>query len=210
MRRGQDRRDMIRVLLAEDQTLVRGAMAALLGLEGDIEIVADVARGDEVVAAALAAHPDVAMLDIEMPGMDGLDAASALRDALPECRVLIVTTFGRPGFLRRAVESGVRGFVIKDSPAQELAQAIRRVAAGERVIDPTLAIAALDEGTNPLTPRERDVLAASVDGSSIADVARRFSLSEGTVRNYLSEAIQKLEARNRVEAARIAEEKGWL
>jgi two-component system, NarL family, response regulator DesR len=201
---------MIRVLLAEDQTLVRGAMAALLGLEGDIEIVADVARGDEVVAAALAAHPDVAMLDIEMPGMDGLDAASALRDALPECRVLIVTTFGRPGFLRRAVESGVRGFVIKDSPAQELAQAIRRVAAGERVIDPTLAIAALDEGTNPLTPRERDVLAASVDGSSIADVARRFSLSEGTVRNYLSEAIQKLEARNRVEAARIAEEKGWL
>jgi two-component system, NarL family, response regulator DesR len=210
MRRGQDRRDMIRVLLAEDQTLVRGAMAALLGLEGDIEIVADVARGDEVVAAALAAHPDVAMLDIEMPGMDGLDAASALRDALPECRVLIVTTFGRPGFLRRAVESGVRGFVIKDSPAQELAQAIRRVAAGERVIDPTLAISALDEGTNPLTPRERDVLAASVDGSSIADVARRFSLSEGTVRNYLSEAIQKLEARNRVEAARIAEEKGWL
>jgi two-component system, NarL family, response regulator DesR len=201
---------MIRVLLAEDQTLVRGAMAALLGLEGDIEIVADVARGDEVVAAALAAHPDVAMLDIEMPGMDGLDAASALRDALPECRVLIVTTFGRPGFLRRAVESGVRGFVIKDSPAQELAQAIRRVAVGERVIDPTLAIAALDEGSNPLTPRERDVLAASVDGSSIADVARRLSLSEGTVRNYLSEAIQKLEARNRVEAARIAEEKGWL
>jgi two-component system, NarL family, response regulator DesR len=201
---------MIRVLLAEDQTLVRGAMAALLGLEGDIEIVADVARGDEVVAAALAARPDVAMLDIEMPGMDGLDAASALRDALPECRVLIVTTFGRPGFLRRAVESGVRGFVIKDSPAQELAQAIRRVAAGERVIDPTLAIAALDEGSNPLTPRERDVLAASVDGSSIADVARRLSLSEGTVRNYLSEAIQKLEARNRVEAARIAEEKSWL
>jgi two-component system, NarL family, response regulator DesR len=210
MQRGQDGRDMIRVLLAEDQTLVRGAMAALLGLEGDIQIVADVARGDEVVAAALAAHPDVAMLDIEMPGMDGLDAASALRDALPECRVLIVTTFGRPGFLRRAVESGVRGFVIKDSPAQELAQAIRRVAVGERVIDPTLAIAALDEGSNPLTPRERDVLAASVDGSSIADVARRLSLSEGTVRNYLSEAIQKLEARNRVEAARIAEEKGWL
>jgi two-component system response regulator DesR len=201
---------MIRVLLAEDQALVRGAMAALLGLEDDIEIVADVSRGDEVVAAALAAHPDVAMLDIEMPGMDGLDAASALRDALPGCRVLIVTTFGRPGFLRRAVESGVRGFVIKDSPARELAQAIRRIAAGERVIDPMLAIAALDEGTNPLTPRERDVLAASVDGSSISDVARHLSLSEGTVRNYLSEAIQKLEARNRVEAARIAEEKGWL
>jgi len=201
---------MIRVLLAEDQAMVRGALAALLTLEGDIEIVAEVGRGDEVVAVAQKTQPDVALLDIEMPGMDGLEAAANLRHELPSCRVLIVTTFGRPGYLKRAISSGVGGFVVKDTPAAELAAAIRRIAAGERVIDPALALAALGEGDNPLTPREREVLAASADGASIGEVARRLILSEGTVRNYLSEAIQKLEARNRVEAARIAEEKGWL
>jgi two-component system response regulator DesR len=201
---------MIRVLLAEDQTMVRGALAALLALEGDIEIAAEVGRGDEVVAAALEARPDVALLDIEMPGMDGLEAAAAVRREVPGCRVLIVTTFGRPGDLKRAVESGASGFVLKDAPAAELAVAIRRVARGERVIDPNLALAALDEGTNPLTPREREVLAVAAPGASVSEIARTLHLSEGTVRNYLSEAIQKLEARNRVEAARLAKEKGWL
>jgi two-component system response regulator DesR len=201
---------VIRVLLAEDQAMVRGALAALLGLEDDIEVVAQVTRRDEVVPAALEATPDVALLDIEMPGIDGLEAAAALRRELPSCRVLILTTFGRPGYLRRAVEGGVAGFVIKDAPAAELADAIRRVAAGERVIDPALALAALDEGNNPLTPREREVLAAAEHGAGIAEVAQKLYLSEGTVRNYLSEAIQKLDARNRLEAAHIAREKGWL
>ncbi len=201
---------MIRVLIAEDQAMVRGALAALLTLEGDIEIVAQVARGDEVVAAAQSAHPDVALLDIEMPGMDGLDAAAALRDQEPGCRVLILTTFGRPGYLRRAMESGVVGFLLKDAPAAELAAAIRRIVAGERVVDPKLALAALSEGNNPLTEREREVLAAAASGASIAEIAAKLSLSEGTTRNYLSVAIQKLHAANRVEAARIAESKGWL
>jgi two-component system, NarL family, response regulator DesR len=201
---------VIRVLLAEDQAMVRGALAALLALEGDIEIIAEVSRGDEVVAAAEKSQPDVALLDIEMPGIDGLEAAVLLRRSVPACRVLILTTFGRPGYLRRAMESGVMGFVIKDTPAAELAVAIRRVVAGEKVIDPGLALAALGEGNNPLTTREREVLAAAAPGASIAEIAHQLSLSEGTVRNYLSEAIQKLDARNRVEAARIAEEKGWL
>ena len=201
---------MIRVMIAEDQAMVRGALAALLTLEGDIEIVAQVARGDEVVAAAQSAHPDVALLDIEMPGMDGLDAAAALRDQVPGCRVLILTTFGRPGYLKRAMESGVVGFLLKDAPAAELAAAIRRIVAGERVVDPKLALAALSEGNNPLTEREREVLAAAASGASIAEIAAKLSLSEGTTRNYLSVAIQKLHAANRVEAARIAESKGWL
>src|SRR5579859_2809395 len=201
---------MIRVMIAEDQAMVRGALAALLTLEGDIEIVAQVARGDEVLAAAQSSHPDVALLDIEMPGMDGLDAAAALRDQEPQCRVLILTTFGRPGYLRRAMESGVVGFLIKDAPSAELAAAIRRIVAGERVVDPKLALAALSEGNNPLTERERDVLALAASGPSIAEIATKLSLSEGTVRNYLSVAIQKLHAANRVEAARIAESKGWL
>jgi two-component system response regulator DesR len=201
---------MIRVLLAEDQAMTRGALAALLGLAGDLAVVAQVGRGDEVVAAALAAHPDVALLDIEMPGADGLTAAAQLRRALPTCRVMILTTFGRPGYLRRAMESGVVGFLVKDAPASELATAVRRVHAGERVIDPALATAALSEGNNPLTDREREVLAAAAPGASIADIAAALALSEGTVRNYLSTAIQKLGVRNRVEAARIAEDKGWL
>ncbi len=201
---------MIRVLLAEDQAMVRGALAALLALEGDIEIVADVTRGDEVVPAALAAKPDVALLDIEMPGCDGITAAGELHKQLPSCRVLILTTFGRPGYLRRAMESGVVGFLLKDAPATQLAQAIRRAMAGERIVDPALATAALSEGNNPLTERERNVLAASTGGASIADIASSLALSEGTVRNYLSVAMQKLGARNRIEAARIAEQKGWL
>ena len=201
---------MIRVLLAEDQAMVRGALSALLGLEGDIEVVAEVERGDEVVPAALRTTPDVALLDIEMPGGDGLQAAAALRKRLPSCRVLILTTFGRVGYLRRALESGAAGFLLKNAPAAELAVAIRRAMAGERVVDPELALAALSEGTNPLTPREREVLAASLGGASIADIAARLFLSEGTVRNHLSLAIQKMGARNRIEAARLAEEKGWL
>jgi two-component system, NarL family, response regulator DesR len=201
---------MIRVLLAEDQAMVRGALAALLTLEGDIEIIAEVGRGDEVVTVALATKPDVALLDIEMPGCDGITAAAALHAQLPSCRILILTTFGRPGYLRKAMESGVVGFLLKDAPSAQLATAIRRAVAGERVVDPTLAMAALSEGNNPLTERERDVLAAATGGASIAEIAESLFLSEGTVRNYLSVAIQKLGARNRVEAAHIAEQKGWL
>ncbi|HEX3269676.1 MAG TPA: response regulator transcription factor [Ktedonobacterales bacterium] len=201
---------MIRVLLAEDQAMVRGALAALLELEGDIQIVAQVGRADEVVAQALATQPDVALLDIEMPGGDGLEAAASLRQALPTCRTLILTTFGRPGYLRRAMESGAVGFLLKDAPAAQLATAIRRAVAGERIVDPALASAALSEGNNPLTERERETLAAASHGASIAEIAAALFLSEGTVRNYLSTAIQKLGAQNRVEAAHIAEQKGWL
>ena len=200
----------VRVLLAEDQAMVRGALSALLALEGDIEVVAEAARGDEVLPAALAARPDVALLDIEMPGGDGLAAAAALRERLPSCRTIILTTFGRTGYLKRAMESGAMGFLLKDAPAAELAAAIRRVMNGERVVDPALAASALSERGSPLTDRERDVLAASADGATIADVAAKLYLSEGTVRNYLSTAIQKLGVRNRVEAARLAAEKGWL
>ncbi len=201
---------MIRVLVAEDQAMVRGALSALLSLEGDITVVAEVARGDEVVPRALAAKPDVALLDIEMPGIDGLQAATALHEQLPSCRVLMLTTFGRSGYLRRAMASGAVGFLLKDAPATELAVAIRRAMAGERVVDPDLALAALSEGDNPLTSREREILQASLGGASIADIAGRLFLSEGTVRNHLSVSIQKLGARNRIEAARLAEEKGWL
>jgi two-component system response regulator DesR len=200
----------IRVMIVEDQTMVRGALAALLSLEEDMEIVAEASRGDEVIPAALDALPDVALLDIEMPGGDGLSAAGALKKKLSSCRVIILTTFGRAGYLRRAMQSGAVGFLLKDAPASELASAIRRVVAGERVVDPGLAVAALSEGDNPLTDRERDVLAASADGATIDDVATKLYLSEGTVRNYLSTAIKKLGARNRVEAAHFAEEKGWL
>jgi two-component system response regulator DesR len=201
---------MIRVLLAEDQAMVRGALAALLELEGDIEIVAQVGRADEVVEQALATQPDVALLDIEMPGGDGLEAAASLRQTLPSCRTLILTTFGRPGYLRRAMESGAVGFLLKDAPAAQLATAIRRAVAGERIVDPALASAALSDGNNPLTERERETLAAASHGASIAEIAAALFLSEGTVRNYLSTAIQKLGAQNRVEAAHIAEQKGWL
>ncbi|MBA2534854.1 MAG: response regulator transcription factor [Rubrobacter sp.] len=200
----------VRVLLAEDQAMVRGALSALLSLEEDIEIVAEASRGDEIVPAALDALPEVALLDIEMPGGDGLQAAAVLRERLPSCHVIILTTFGRSGYLRRAMESGAVGFLLKDAPAPELAHAIHRVMKGERVVDPVLATAALSEGENPLTEREREVLAASEGGATIEDVAAILYLSEGTVRNYLSTAIKKLGTRNRVEAARLAERKGWL
>ncbi|WP_037607940.1 response regulator transcription factor [Streptacidiphilus rugosus] len=201
---------MIRVLLAEDQGMVREALAALLGLEGDIDVVAQVARGDEVVAAAEAGDVEVALLDIEMPGLTGIEAAALLRKARPGVRIVVLTTFGRPGYLRRAMESGADAFLVKDAPASQLAEAIRRVLRGERVIDPVLAAAALAEGANPLTSRERDVLSAAADGSANADIGTRLHLSEGTVRNYLSAAIQKTGARNRTEAVRLALEKGWL
>jgi two-component system response regulator DesR len=200
----------VRVLLADDQSMVREALATLLGLEDDIEVVAQAARGDQVLAAARSSAPDVALLDIEMPGMTGIEAAAQLRAECPGVKVVIVTTFGRPGYLRRAMESGADAFLVKDAPASELADAVRRVLRGERVIDPALAAAALAEGADPLTPREREVLSAAADGAVNADVARRLGLSEGTVRNYLSTAIQKTGARNRAEAVRMAREKGWL
>lgn len=190
--------------------MIREALAALLSFEDDIEVVAQVGRGDEVLRAAGETRPDVALLDIEMPGMDGLTAAAELTAKRPGTKVVILTTFGRPGFLRRAMESGVSAFLVKDSPADKLADTIRKVLRGEKVIDPDLAAAALSGGTNPLTPRERDVLTASADGATIAEIAARLYLSEGTVRNYLSACIQKTGARNRTEALRIAEERGWL
>ncbi|MFF5590962.1 DNA-binding response regulator [Streptomyces althioticus] len=201
---------MIRVLLAEDQAMVREALAALLGLEPDIEVVAQVARGDEVLAAARAHDVDVALLDIEMPGATGIEAAAVLHRELRDLKLVVLTTFGRPGYLRGAMESGADAFLVKDAPAARLAEAIRRVLAGERVIDPALAAAALAEGANPLTDREREVLRAAADGSTNADLAATLHLSPGTVRNYLSTAIQKLAARNRTEAVRIARDKGWL
>jgi two-component system response regulator DesR len=200
----------IRVLLAEDQAMIREALAALLSFEDDIEVVAQVGRGDEVIAATKAASPDVALLDIEMPGMDGLAAAAELHKLSPDIKIVILTTFGRPGYLRRAMESGVSGFIVKDSPADKLAATIRQVRDGKRVIDPDLAAAALAEGGSPLTPRERDVLAASANATTVQQIARAIFLSEGTVRNYLSSCIQKTGARNRAEALRIAEERGWL
>jgi two-component system, NarL family, response regulator DesR len=200
----------IRLLLADDQALVRSALAALLDLEDDFEVVAQTGRGDEVVAAALAVRPDVALLDIEMPGVDGIAAATALTRELPSCRVIILTTFGRPGYLRRAMESGAVGFVVKDTEPEQLASAVRRVHRGERVVDPALAAATLAGGVSPLTGRERDVLVAARDGATVADIARRLFLSEGTVRNYLSAAIAKTGTRNRLEAMRVADSRGWL
>jgi two-component system, NarL family, response regulator DesR len=201
---------MIRVLIAEDQAMVRGALASLLGLEHDISVVAQVARGDEVVDAAIAAAPDVALLDIEMPGLSGLDAAERLRAAVPSCRIVILTTFGRPGYLRRAMEQGASGFMLKDAPAEQLASAIRRAFAGERVVDPGLAAAALSQGENPLTAREQEVLGAAREHATVAELAAALFLSPGTVRNHLSSVMQKLDARNRGEAIRRAEENGWL
>jgi two-component system, NarL family, response regulator DesR len=201
---------VIRVLIAEDQAMVRGALRALLVLEDDIEVVAEVARADELVAAAMANRPDVALVDIEMPGGDGISAAAALREALPQCRSLILTTFGKPGYLRRALETGAYGFMLKDAPPEQLALAIRRTARGERVVDPGLAASALSDGVSPLTERERQVLAATDRGADLDQIAQTLFLSRGTVRNHLSNAIQKLGVRNRSEAARLAEAKGWL
>ncbi|MFI7133063.1 response regulator [Nonomuraea sp. NPDC050153] len=201
---------MIRVMLAEDQGMIRGALASLLGLEPDIEVAGEAADGEEALAVAVKVRPDIALLDIEMPGMDGLAACARITQQVPGCRVMILTTFGRPGYLRTAMEAGASAFLVKDSPARELAAAIRRVHAGERVIDPGLAAAALSAGPNPLSARERDVLEAAVDGSTIGDIAGKLHLSEGTVRNYLSSAIQKTHARNRIEAVQRAKAQGWL
>ncbi|MFF5755830.1 response regulator [Streptomyces longwoodensis] len=200
----------IRVLLAEDQGMMRGALALLLGMEPDIEVVAQVGAGDAIVDAALVHRPDVALLDIELPGRSGLEAAADLRAQAPGCRVLILTTFGRPGYLRRAMDAGAAGFLVKDGPVEELAGAIRRVLTGETVVDPALAAAALSAGPNPLTVRERDVLEAAADGATVADVAARLHLSESTVRNHLSAAIGKTGTRNRMEALREARHQGWL
>lgn len=200
----------IRLLIADDQALVRGALAALLDLEPDLEVVSEVGRGDEVVEAVRTTKPDVALLDVEMPGLDGIEAAAALRRAVPAVRVLMVTTFGRPGYLRRAMEAGAAGFVVKDTPAAQLADAVRRVHQGLRVVDPSLAAETLVAGTSPLTARESDVLRSAREGGTVADIARELHLSEGTVRNHLSAAIGKTGARTRAEAARIAIDNGWL
>ncbi|MGH3672069.1 MAG: response regulator transcription factor [Pseudonocardiaceae bacterium] len=201
---------MIRVLLADDQALVRGALAAMLGLEPDITVVAEVGSGDGVLPAARRTHPDVALLDVQMPGLDGLAAAAALRAELPACRVLICTTFGRPGYLARAMATGAAGFLVKDAPPEQLVDAVRRVHAGLRVVDPALAAESLTSGTSPLTGREHEVLVAAATGGTVAELARRLHLSAGTVRNHLSAAIGKTGARTRAEAVRIAENHGWL
>ena len=200
----------IRLLIADDRAMVRGALAALLDLESDLEVVAEVGRGDEVLDACREHAPDVVLMDVEMPGMDGLEASAALRQALPAVKILIVTTFGRPGFLRRAMQAGVQGFVVKDTPATQLADAVRRVHAGLSVVDPQLAADSLVFGESPLTARELDVLRAAAAGGTVADIARAVFLSEGTVRNHLSSAIGKTSGRTRADAVRIAQENGWL
>ncbi|KQP83907.1 response regulator transcription factor [Aeromicrobium sp. Leaf291] len=200
---------MIRILLADDQALVRGALAALLDLEKDLEVVAQVGSGADVLAAVREHAPDVALLDIEMPGLDGIEATRGVV-AETATRVLVVTTFGRPGYLRRALQAGASGFVVKDVPATQLADAVRRVHAGLRVVDPTLAADSLVSGDSPLTERETEVLREARDGASVAAVAGRLHLSQGTVRNHLSAAIGKTGAANRAEAVREAERQGWL
>jgi len=201
---------MIRLLLADDQALVRGALAALLDLESDLTVVAQVGRGDEVLHAARENAADVALLDVEMPGLDGIATAATLKAQYPACRSLIVTTFGRPGYVRHALDAGASGFVVKDTPAEQLADAVRRVHRGLRVVDPDLAVESLTVGANPLTERERAVLVVAATGGTVADIARETFLSEGTVRNYLSAAMGKTGGRTRAEAGRRGGENGWL
>ncbi|GAA1910293.1 response regulator transcription factor [Nocardioides marmoribigeumensis] len=201
---------VVRLLVADDQALVRGALAALLDLESDLQVVAEVDRGDHVLAACRAHDVDVAVLDVEMPGLDGIRAAAEVKAQLPQVRVLIVTTFGRPGFLRRALAAGVDGFLVKDTPARQLADAVRRVHRGLRVVDPLLAADSLAVGESPLTPRETEVLRCALGGATVATIARQLTLSEGTVRNHLSGAIGKTGAATRAQAARIAQDNGWL
>ncbi|WP_055528458.1 response regulator transcription factor [Streptomyces graminilatus] len=201
---------MIRILLAEDMHMVRGALVALLTLEDDLQVVAEVERGDRIVPTALEFEPDVAVIDVDLPGLDGLSAAAQLAQQLPSCRTLILTSLGRPGTLRKALAAQVGGFLLKDAPPDRLADAVREVAAGKRVIDPQLALAAFDNGDNPLTPRETEVLRMAADGAEAADIARRLFLSVGTVRNYLTTVVTKLNARNRVDAIRVARDSGWL
>jgi two-component system response regulator DesR len=200
----------VRIMIAEDQTMVRQALVALLELEPDLEVVAQAGDGDEALAMARKHSPDVAVLDIEMPGPNGIEVAGQLGRSGFDGKVIIVTTFDRPGYLRAAMTAGASGFLLKDAPAADLAAAIRRVAAGERVVDPSLAAAALAQGDSPLTDREAEVLAAAASHDAVADVAARLHLSPGTVRNHLSAAIQKLGARNRAEAVEVAQRKGWL
>jgi two-component system response regulator DesR len=201
---------MIRVLLADDQALVRGALASMLRLEPDLEVVAELGTGTEVLPAARRTAPDVALLDVQMPGRDGLAVAAELRHALPACRVIICTTFSRPGYLSRAMSAGAAGYVVKDSRPEQLVNAIRRVHAGLRFVDPALAAESLASGASPLTDREADVLRAAAEGGTVADIAKTVGLSEGTVRNHLSSAIGKTQARTRAEAVRLAEKSGWL
>jgi two-component system response regulator DesR len=201
---------VIRILIAEDQVMVREAIASLLELDDDFAVVAQVGRGDEVLDAARGASPDVALLDIEMPGATGLEILGALAAQHPACKILVLTTFGRPGYLRRAMEGGAAGFLLKDAPASDLSSAIRRAMAGERIVDPGLAAAALSEGDSPLTPREQEVLSASRRHATVAQLAAALYLSPGTTRNHLSTIIGKLGAHSRAEALRVAEEKGWL
>ncbi|MFI9595963.1 DNA-binding response regulator [Nonomuraea sp. NPDC052265] len=201
---------MIRVLIAEDMHMIRSALVALLSLEDDMEVVAEVERGDEVLAAALRVRPDVAVLDIDMPGLDGLSAAEQLFERLPDCRTLVLTGLSQPGNLLRALKVHVRGFIVKDAPAQTLTDGIRRIARGERVIDPELVAAALETGSSPLTTRETEVLRAAASGIRTAQIATQLSLSQATVRNYLSNAISKVGGRNRIDAIRISRDAGWL
>jgi two-component system response regulator DesR len=201
---------VIRVLIAEDMHMIRGALTALLGLEDDMEVVAELDRGDQIVDTALRTRPDVAVLDIGLPGMDGLTAAEHLHTVLPECQTLMLTGMTRPGNLLRALKTGVRGFIPKDAPAEMLADGIRQVFAGKRVIDPGLVAAALETGATPLTPRETDVLREAENGTSTEDIGARLALAPATVRNYLSNAISKTGARNRIDAIRIARDAGWL
>jgi two-component system response regulator DesR len=201
---------LIRVLIAEDQALLRQALADILAREEDIEVVAQVGRGDEVIGAAERSRPDVALMDIEMPGQDGISVIDQLSGRFPACRALVLTVFNRPGYLRKALDAGAAGFILKDASPTDLATAIRRVARGERVVDPGLAVAALADGENPLTAREQEILGLSDGGSTAGEVGQRLGISEGTVRNHLSVAIQKMQARTKTEAARTAREKGWL
>jgi two-component system, NarL family, response regulator DesR len=198
------------VLIAEDQHMIRSALVALLSLEDDIEVVAELERGDRVLEAAERTRPDVAVLDIDMPGLDGLTVAARLNQLLPDCRTLILTGLSQPGNLLRALRAHARGFIVKDSPADTLADGIRRIAAGQRVIDPELVSVALDTGESPLTDRETDVLREAAAGTPTDRIATRLSLSPATVRNYLSRAITKVGGHNRIDAIRIAREAGWL
>lgn len=201
---------MIRVVLADDQALVRGALKALLELEGDLEVVAEASTGAELLAAVADASPQVAVVDIEMPGLDGISVTVQIRQQHPDTRVLILTTFGRPGYLRRALEAGASGFMVKDTPAEQLARAVRDIVSGGRVVDPKLAAESLFEGENPLTPREQEVLREAERGHRVAAIAKTVHLSPGTVRNYLSSAIAKTHADTSAGAARRARELGWL
>ncbi|GLX96209.1 response regulator transcription factor [Herbidospora sp. NBRC 101105] len=201
---------MIRVLLAEDMHMIRAALTALLRLEADLDVVAEVTRGDEIVPAALRVRPDVAIVDIDLPVLDGITAAAQLREVLPDCRILVLTAMGQPGQVRRALSVGIEAFLVKDAPGDRLADAIRRTAAGLRVLDAELVASAMERGESPLTSREATVLRETAGGATAEEIAARLHLSAGTVRNYLTGAITKTGARNKIDAIRIAEDAGWL